>query len=70
MTVADLVEFVECGEYLLAHLDHFQFELWRLGGLSTLHVEEPALVEVDPAVAHHQLGALLLRAEGKSHDLW
>ena len=68
MTVANLMELVECREDLLAHLSNFNLKLGRLRGLPTLHVEEPALVEVDAAVTHHKFGSFLFGTEGEAHD--
>jgi len=63
VAVPHLVKFVQGHQYLLSHLNDFDFEFRGLTCGSALHVVEPRLVQVDAAVAHQQLGALLLGSE-------
>lgn len=63
VAVPHLVKFVQGHQYLLSHLNDFDFEFRWLTCGSALHIVEPRLVQVDAAVAHQQLGALLLGSE-------
>ena len=66
VAVTYLVKFVQGHQYLLSHLNDFDFEFRRLTCWSTLHVVQPSLVQVDAAVTHQKLCSLLLGAKGKA----